>query len=121
MTISVYFSVGGVETKVPDDNLMRLTQNAQMFSSAFRLGATVCREFEIDIDKIAFTDPNLSLTPDTVVLYEGLTKYATLVVDELNTDNDVYYSFSLTDKMVRLGDNQEWVVVGTWQDQIYLP
>lgn len=118
MTISVYFSVGGVETKVPDDNLMRLTQNAQMFSSAFRLGATVCREFEIDIDKIAFTDPNLSLTPDTVVLYEGLTKYATLVVDELNTDNDVYYSFSLTDKMVRLGDNQEWVVVGTWQDQI---
>lgn len=123
MTISVYFSVNGVETKVPDDNLMRLTQSAHMFSSSFRLGATVCREFEIDIDKVAFDDPNLTLTPDEVILYEGLTKYATLVVDELNADNDAYYSFSLTDRMVRLGESDKmarpWSIAnGSLQAQV---
>lgn len=120
MTISVYFKVNGTETKVPDDNLMQIRQTAQMFSSSFRLGATVCREFEVDIDKVAFDDPNLSMTPDEVILYEGLTKYATLVIDEIDATNAAYLAYHLTDRMVRLGDNDmSWLVAsGTFQDQI---
>lgn len=117
--ISVYFKINGTETKVADDNIMKLHQSANMFSSSFRLGATVCRQFDLDIDKAAFAG-GLNEKPDEVLLYEGNSIYATLVIDELNTDNDAYYSYTLTDRMVRLNDTVKvWIVDnGTWQDQI---
>ena len=119
MAISVYFKTNGLQTKIADENIMKLHQSANMFSSSFRLGATVCRQFDLDIDKAAFVG-GLNEKPDEVLLYENSSLYATLVIDELNTDNDAYYSYTLTDRMVRLNDTVKvWVVDnGTWQDQI---
>lgn len=118
--INVYFKINGTETQVASNNIMKLHQSANMFSSSFRLGATVCRQFDLDIDKVAFAG-GLSNTPDEVLLYDGSTLYATLVVDELDTSNDAYYSYSLTDRMVRLGntDSRVWHIWnGTWQQNV---
>ena len=118
MAITVKFKTGGIETAVANDNIMQLRQTANMFSSSFRLGATVCRQFDLDIDKAAFSG-GLNTNPDEVILYEGGTVYATLVIDEIDDSNDAYYAYTLTDRMVRLGDSQTWVVPsGSWQNQI---
>ena len=120
MAITVKFKTGGVETAVGNDYIMKLHQTANMFSSSFRLGATVCRQFDLDIDKAAFSG-GLNTNPDEVILYEGLTKYATLVIDSMDDTNDAYYSYCLTDRMVRLGDvdYRTWQILnGTFQQQI---
>ena len=120
MTYSIYFKKNGNSDLIASDNIMKLHQSANMFSSTFRLGATVCRQFDLDIDKAAFLAINPS--PDEVLIYDDTnTLYATLVVDELDASNDVYYSYSLTDRMVRLGNvtAQPWRIAdATLQDYV---
>lgn len=99
---------------VNSDYVMGLSQSSNVFSNSFRLGSTVCRSFELKIDKaIDSSFPN-GFTPATAALYDDSTLYASLVVDEIDDSNDKYYALTLTDKMVRLAelDNSGWFVSG---------
>jgi len=110
MALSIYFKTNGVETQINSDYIRRLDYTANMFSQSFKLGGTVCKQFDVDIDKLAFA--NITTTPDEVVIYDGNSVYATLVVDELNTEDNAFYSYSLTDRMVRLLEEKDWFVSG---------
>lgn len=103
--IKVYFD--GIE--VPGDYIRSLSQSAQMFSNNFRVGATVCRSFELSVDNRVFSlVSGLSLAPSSILLYEDSTLYATLLIDELDTSNVVSTDYTLTDSMVRLSGASDW-------------
>lgn len=84
--------------------IMRLNQNVQPYQREFTVGNTICRRFEIDVRNGGY-----SAVPEEVILYEdndetdqnSWTRYATLLVDDVNYSNEVYATFSLTDIMVR--------------------
>lgn len=98
--IRVYFD----DEEISPDYIRSLTQSSQIFDKEFFLGATVCRTFELSIDNRA----NFTL-PTNVILYEDngsdeeedWTKYATLLIDSVNQEDEMYTDLSLTDVMVR--------------------
>lgn len=97
-------------TEIDGNYIMSLSQTVQPFNSSFTIGNTVCRQFNIDIRNEAITT-----FPDYVYLYEDngsqtqseWTKYATLLIDNIDNQNDHYTRFNLTDIMVRF--NQQLV------------
>lgn len=86
--------------------IMNLTQSAQPYTSKFALGSTVCRQVSIDIDNRGILGSVLGID-----LYEdngsdvqaNWTPYLTdLIVDSMDTTNEDYTTYNLTDRMVEL-------------------
>lgn len=98
------------------DYVMALNQSSSVFSNAFRLGATVCRSYELNVDKLVASDFSNGFAPQTAQIRDANTQelLANLVVDEIDDTNDAYYALTLTDKMVRTAeqDNSGWFVSG---------
>jgi len=94
--IRVFFD----NTEVSGNYLMRIKQNVDPYNQTFKLGVTMCRQFEIDVKNNGF-----SSVPNRVYLYEDetgeLVKYATLLVDSTENSEENYTTFHLTDMMVR--------------------
>ena len=98
--IRVFFD----NTEVSGNYLMRIKQNVDPYNQSFKLGVTICRQFEIDVKNNGF-----SSVPDRIYLYEdetgSLVKYATLLVDSTENSEENYTTFHLTDMMVRFNQN----------------
>ena len=110
-----------------------LSQSAEAFNGTFKLGSTVCRSFDLEISKDCtllellqcedgeslLTEDGLPLRveqdldittykPQKIRFTDDMEKvYATLRLDELDTEDDYILSYKLTDEMVML--NQEFI------------
>lgn len=98
--IRVFFD----NTEINGNNILNLTQSVQPYGESFVLGSTICRQFSIDVNDLGY-----SSVPNFVYLYEDndsdtqseWSKYATLLVDNVERQDQHYTTFSLTDVMVR--------------------
>ena len=110
-----------------------LSQSAEAFNGTFKLGSTICRAFELEISKECtllellqcengsplLTEDGLPLRveqdmdittykPQKIRLTDDMERvYATLRLDDIDTEDDYILSYKLTDEMVML--NQEFV------------
>lgn len=93
------------ETEIDSKWIRSLTQDASSFDSQFKLGSTICRVFELEIDKKAGLS---SLIPNYVYIELDNIRYATLLVDEINDKYGAYYTYTLIDSMVMLNKKYEY-------------
>lgn len=91
--LKVYFD----NQEVNADYIRKLSQSAQLFTDTFKLGSTVCRTVELDVDRAG-----VSKHPSSVIIKEDDTTLLTLQVDNVDETNKQYYAYSLVDKMVNL-------------------
>ena len=106
----------GTYATVPANGVTELTQEASLFSGeTFYLGSTVCRSFKLGIDKRF-----VNFVPgDAAIIYEGTPKYADLVVDNTDDEDVKAYKFTLTDRMVRLNEQDvSWFTSGQTIQQL---
>ena len=91
-------------TTISSDAVYKLAYRGKLFTDSIKLGATLCKEFTLDVDKSA-----VSTQPSVITIESdegGGVVLATLHVDSLDDTNDYYYSYTLLDSMVLL--NQEY-------------
>lgn len=97
--VEVYFD----NDLISSDSIFNFTQRALLFKDTFSLGSTVCREFDLWVDKSA-----VSSQPSSVRIEVDGNIYATLHIDSITDNNDYYYSYVLLDSMVLLNQTYEW-------------
>lgn len=98
-------------TEINGNYIQSIHQTVNPYNQSFAIGNTVCRQFDIEINKNGY-----SSLPDKVYLYEdndsstqsNWTKYATLLIDNYDNQNDDYTVFNLTDVMVRLNKTLDY-------------
>lgn len=91
--ISIYFD----GTLVSSDAIRQLHRTATLFNDSFVLGSTVCNEIKLDVDKRYVTTQ-----PSVVTIKSGTTLLMTLYVDNIDKENELYYSYTLYDNMMKL-------------------
>jgi uncharacterized protein YoxC len=109
-------NTNGTYATVPANGITELAQEASLFSGeTFYLGSTVCRSFKLGIDKRF-----VNFVPgDAAIIYEGMPKYADLVVDNTDDEDVKAYKFTLTDRMVRLNEqDSSWFTSGKTIQQL---
>ena len=94
MAIKVYFD----NDLIPDNGIMALSQSGELFDSTFKLGATLCREVKLQVS-IGYL---INETPKVVKIYEDEDIKFTLYVDNMEKVDDMSYSYTLVDSMVKL-------------------
>ena len=95
MAIKVYFD----DELIKGDGLMSLSQSGELFDSTFKLGATLCREVNLQLS-ISHLPKNES--PGIVKIYDDNDIKFTLHVDNKEKVDDMSYSYTLVDSMVKL-------------------
>ncbi len=91
-------------TRIDDNSIIGLHQTVNPYNQGFSIGNTVCRQFDLSVSKTAY-----STIPTNVYLMDDLgNKYATLLVDNYDNQNDDYTVFNLTDVMVRLNKTLDY-------------
>lgn len=106
--MEIYFD----DKKIDDSKIYRLTQQGELFTNRFKLGSTLCRVVEIDVDKT-----EVSSIPEWVYISGPYTSYKlmSLVVDQVDDQNDRYYTFTCTDMMLRTAEPFYWEETDTVQ------
>lgn len=94
MAIRILFD----DKELASEAIMALSQSGQLFDSTFKLGATVCRTVELQVNK----DYVNALNPSVVKIYDDDTIKFTLYVDSVEEKDEYSYSYTLTDSMVKL-------------------
>lgn len=87
------------------DNYMELKQKGTMFNNSFKLGTTLCREFELQIPKQIFNEK----TKDVLIKLNG-NDYAHLVIDSFEYKeggNIPVVNIKLIDKMILFNTNYD--------------
>lgn len=79
---------------IDPDNIAELSKEAILFDDSFKLGSTPCLCMKLNVLKGAVSDF------DYILVYENNTLIATLQLDSVDTENDVFDSYTLVDKMV---------------------
>lgn len=95
MAIKIYFD----DELIKGDGLMSLSQSGELFDSTFKLGATLCREVNLQLS-ISHLPKNES--PGVVKIYDDNDIKFTLHVDNKEKVDDMSYSYTLVDSMVKL-------------------
>lgn len=95
MAIKIYFD----DELIKGDGLMLLSQSGELFDSTFKLGATLCREVNLQLS-ISHLPKNES--PGIVKIYDDNDIKFTLHVDNKEKVDDMSYSYTLVDSMVKL-------------------
>ena len=80
---------------IEQDNYAGLTKSGQLFTDSFRLGATLCEQYKITLNKDGIT-----AVPSLVELYEDDVKKKTLFVDSYKED-DYTITLSTADYMLK--------------------
>ena len=91
--IRVFFD----NNEINADYIRRLSQSAQLFTDTFKVGSTVCRTVELDVDRVG-----VSKHPSSVIIKEDDKTLFTLQVDNVDETNKQYYAYTLVDGMVNL-------------------
>lgn len=94
MAIKVYFD----NQLIPDNGIMALSQSGELFDSTFKLGATLCREVKLQVS-IGYL---INEAPKVVKIYDDEDIKFTLYVDNREKVDDMSYSYTLVDSMVKL-------------------
>lgn len=94
MAIRILFD----DTEIDSRAIMSLSQSGQLFDGSFKLGATLCRTVEMQINKDYVENSN----PSVVKIYDDDIIKFTLYVDSVEDKDDRSYSYTLTDSMVKL-------------------
>lgn len=87
------------------DNYMELKQKGSMFNNSFKLGTTLCREFELQLPKQIFNEK----TKDVLIKLNG-NDYAHLVIDSFEYKeggNIPLVNIKLIDKMILFNTNYD--------------
>ena len=87
------------------DNYMELKQKGSMFNNSFKLGTTLCREFELQLPKQIFNEK----TKDVLIKLNG-NDYAHLVIDSFEYKeggNIPVVNIKLIDKMILFNTNYD--------------
>lgn len=69
------------ETFIDENYYIGIERKGQLYSDNFRLGATLCEEYNITLDM-----QGVSAIPETIELYEDDTKTKTLLIDSYEVD-----------------------------------
>lgn len=114
--MEIRLKYGSSYVTLPSNNITELTQEANLFlGESFYIGSTVCRSFKLGVDKRSLS----ALPDDGVLIYEGSTKYADLVIDNIDDEDVRSYKFTLTDRMVRLNEqDSSWFTSGRTIQQL---
>ena len=72
-------------TTLSSDAVLNLTYNGRLFNDSFKLGATLCKEFHLWVDKGAVTSH-----PTVVTIYDNGTLFATLHIDSIEKGLDIF-------------------------------
>ena len=114
--MEIRLKYGSSYVTLPSNNITELTQEANLYASeSFYIGSTVCRSFKLSVDKRSLS----ALPDDGVLIYEGSTKYADLVIDNIDDEDVRAYKFTLTDRMVRLNEQDvSWFTSGQTIQQL---
>ena len=114
--MEIRLKYGSSYVTLPSNNITELTQEANLYASeSFYIGSTVCRSFKLGVDKRSLS----ALPDDGVLIYEGSTKYADLVIDNIDDEDVRSYKFTLTDRMVRLNEQDvSWFTSGQTIQQL---
>lgn len=102
--IRVFFD----ETEINSNYIQGLRQSVKPYNQNFSIGNTICRQFSLDV-----RNEGVNSIPNKVYLYDDEEIYATLLVDDYTNESENYYSFSLTDVMVRFNTDLEYTTVQT--------
>lgn len=94
MAIKIYFD----NDLIPDNGIMALSQSGELFDSTFKLGATLCREVKLQVSIRYLTNE----APKVVKIYDDEGIKFTLYVDNKEKVDDMSYSYTLVDSMVKL-------------------
>lgn len=94
MAIKIYFD----NKLIPDNGIMALSQSGELFDSTFKLGATLCREVKLQVSIGYLTNE----APKVVKIYDDEDIKFTLYVDNREKVDDMSYSYTLVDSMVKL-------------------
>lgn len=97
--INIYFD--GV--LINPNYIRRLSQSSVLLTDTFKLGATLCRTVELDVDRAG-----VSSHPSTVIIKEDDNTLFTLQVDNVDEENKQYYAYTLADGMVNLNATYDW-------------
>lgn len=84
---------------INQDYYVGLSRNGQLFTENFKLGATLCEEFKITLNKEGIEE-----IPETVELYEDDNLYKTLIVDDYS-DEDGELVLYCMDYMIKANIN----------------
>lgn len=114
--MEIRLKYGSSYVTLPSNNITELTQEANLYASeSFYIGSTVCRSFKLGVDKRSLS----ALPDDGVLIYEGSSKYADLVIDNIDDEDVRSYKFTLTDRMVRLNEQDvSWFTSGQTIQQL---
>lgn len=99
--MKIYFD----DVEVSQEAIRKLHLSHKMFNDSFMLGATPCREVDLEVNKEYVTEH-----PSIVTITKDNDPYMTLYVDEVNEENDFYYSYKLYDNMMKLNTELKNVV-----------
>lgn len=97
--MKIYFD----DTYIDNNLIMALSRSSKLFENTFSLGATLCNTFELQVSKTIEYSPTRVYIKDDEdnVLFN-------LYVDNLDTENDNYYSYSLVDGMIKFNQYYDW-------------
>ena len=95
-------------TAINEDAIMGLSYEADLFDGNFTLGSTVCKVVHLDVEKSEVT---LRGIPDLVTIVDFPSYCLTMRVDSWELNDEGYYSFTLTDKMVDFNVVYDWSVL----------
>ena len=86
-----------------NDAVLQLSYRGKLFNDSFKLGATLCKEFHLWVEK-----SYVSSHPNVVTIYNDGTLFATLHIDSIDESNDYYYDYTLLDSMIYLNQRFAW-------------
>lgn len=89
--IKIYFD----GTQIDGDNFSNITKSSNIHNGVFKLGATICETYKIDVNK------DIENIPSIVTIYDNTTLKKTLYVTECKDKDDAMYELSLEDSMTR--------------------
>ena len=98
--MKIYFD----STLINEDAIMSLSQEAKLFEDNFVLGSTLCRVVHLDVEKSEVA----SIPTNVYIKDDSNNTLFTLYVDDVNKNNDDYYSFTLVDGMMLFNTVYDW-------------
>lgn len=94
MTVAFYRNSHTSANKLNDDYIVELSKEALLFDDAFKLGSTPCMCLKLKVLKNTIGDF------EKILVYENNALTATLILDSVDREDEVFDTYTLVDYMV---------------------